>query len=214
MMNVCGFLDALTSKRLYAKAIFSTFIHMMNVCGLDDVSGWGKSRQSHVVEPIVLYLDKDVQLTILVPNLLVGAAKVDMGGETALDTQLRLLLIYSLRLSCKAWKMIVDESAEYNALCLAQYEYVMGPNAVIRVCLPREHNLITQFQLNLMWFSHSRHVSTRISQRILMSDLGDLSLQRFSKLRDELEMSFCAVEFYGTSFHPGASYWTCPADRV
>ena len=103
------------------------------------------------MEPLVLYLDKDVQLTVFVPNLLVGAAKVDMGAEMALDTQLRLLLIHSLRLSCKAWKTIVDKSAEFNALRLAQYEYAMGPNAVIRVCLPREHNLITQFQLNLMW---------------------------------------------------------------
>ena len=47
-----------------------------------------------------------------------------------------------------------------------------------------------------------------------MSDLGDLTLRKLAALRDELEMSFCAVEFYGTSFHPGAPYWTCPADRV
>ena len=137
-----------------------------------------------------------------------------MGAETALDTQLRLLLIHSLRLSCKAWKTIVDKSAEYNALRLAQYEYAMGPNVVPRVCLPREHNLITQFQQNLMWFSHSWHVSSQISWRILMSDLGDLSLWKLAALRDELEMSFSTVEFYGMSFHPGAPYWTCPADRV
>ena len=43
-----------------------------------------------------------------------------------------------------------------------------------------------------------------------MSDLGDLSLRKLAALRDELEMSFCAVEFYGMSFHPGYSYWTCP----
>ena len=75
------------------------------------------------MEPLVLYLDQDVQLIVFVPNLLVGAAKVDMGAGMALDTQLHLLLIHSLRLSCKAWKMIVDKSAEYNALRLAQYEY-------------------------------------------------------------------------------------------
>jgi hypothetical protein len=98
------------------------------------------------MEPLVLYLDLDVQLRIFVPNLLVGVAKVDMGAETALDTQLRLLLIHNLRLSCKAWQMIVDKNAEYNALRLAQYEYAMCPNDVIRVCLPREYNLITQFQ--------------------------------------------------------------------
>jgi hypothetical protein len=74
------------------------------------------------MEPCVLYLDLDVQLTIFVPNLLVGATKVDMDAETALDIQLRLLLIHSLRLSCKAWKTIVDKSAKCNALRLAQYE--------------------------------------------------------------------------------------------
>jgi hypothetical protein len=69
--------------------------------------GWGGSRQSHVMEPLVLYLDLDVQLKVFVPNLLVGAAKVDMGAETALDTQLRLLLIHNLRLSCKAGSAIL-----------------------------------------------------------------------------------------------------------
>ena len=101
-----------------------------------------------------------------------------------------------------------------NALRLAQYEYAMGPNAVTRVCLPREHNLITQFQQKLMWFSHSRHVSSRISQRILLSDLGDLSLRRLAALKDELEMPFCVVEFYSMIFHPGAPYWTCAANRA
>jgi hypothetical protein len=166
------------------------------------------------MEPLVLYLDLDVQLRVFVPNLLVGTAKVDMGAEKALDTQLRLLLIHNLRLSRKTWKTIVDKSAEYNALRLAQYEYAMCPHDVIRVCLPRKHNLITQFQLNLKWFSHSRHVSSRISRRILMSDLGDLSLRNLAKLRDELGMSFSAVEFYGMSFHPSAPYWTYPSDRV
>jgi hypothetical protein len=88
------------------------------------------------MEPLVLYLDLDVQLKIFVPNLLVGDAKVDMGPHTALDTQLCLLLIHSLRLSYKAWKTIVDKSVEYNALRLAQYEYAMCPNDVKRVCLP------------------------------------------------------------------------------
>jgi hypothetical protein len=49
-------------------------------------SGWGRSHQSPVMEPLVFYLDLDVQLKVLVPDLLVGAAKVDMGAETALDT--------------------------------------------------------------------------------------------------------------------------------
>jgi hypothetical protein len=37
-----------------------------------------------------------------------------------------------------------------------------------------------------------------------MSDLGDLSLWKLAKLRDELEMSFYAVEFYGMRYHDGA----------
>ena len=41
--------------------------------------------------------------------------------------------------------MIVDKSVEYNALCLAQYEYAMCPNDVIRVCLPCEHNSSLNF---------------------------------------------------------------------
>jgi hypothetical protein len=107
------------------------------------------------MEPLALYVDQDIQLKVLVPNLLAGAANVDMGADTALDTQLHLLLIHNLRLSCKAWKTIVNKSAEYNASRLSQYEYAMGPNDVIRVCLQCKHSLITQFQHKLMWFSHS-----------------------------------------------------------
>ena len=122
-------------------------------------SGCGRSRESPVMEPVVLYMDLDVQLSVLVPNLLVGAANVDMGRDTVLDTQRRLSLIYDLRLCCKAWKTVVDKSVEYNALRLAQHEYVMGPNVAFWVCLPREHNLFTQFQMILMWFDLTK--STR-----------------------------------------------------
>jgi len=83
---------------------------------------WRRSRQSQVMEPLVLYPNLYVQLKVFVPNLLVTAVKVNMGVETALDTQLRLLLsllLHSLRLSCKAWKTIVDKSVEYNDLRLA-----------------------------------------------------------------------------------------------
>ena len=108
----------------------------------------------------------------------------------------------------------MDKNVEYNALRLAQHEYAMGPNVDLRVSLPREHNLITRVQMNLMWFSQSQHVSLKILWKILMSNLGDLSLRKLAKLRDELEMSFCVVEFYGMIFHPIYPYWTCPADRV
>ena len=53
-----------------------------------------------MMEPLALYLDLDVQLKVLVPNLLVGATNVDMGAEIALDTQRRLSLIHNLRLCC------------------------------------------------------------------------------------------------------------------
>jgi hypothetical protein len=112
------------------------------------------------MDPFVLYLDQDLQLRVFVSNLLVGAAKVNMDAKTASDTQLHLLLIHRLRISCKAWKTILDKYAEYNVLRLAQYEYAMCPNDVIKVCLPRKHSIITQFQHNLMSFSHSRHVSS------------------------------------------------------
>ena len=125
--------------------------------------------------PLVLYLNTNIQLKVFVPNLLEGAAKAAMGAETAFDTQLRLLLIHNLRLYCKALKTIVNKSVEYNAFRLAQYEYAMYSHDVIRVCLPREHNLITQFQQNLMWCSRSRYVSSKISRRSLISDLGDLN---------------------------------------
>ena len=181
------------------------WIHMMNVSHVVTDCGWrirwGRSRESHVMEPFVLYLDLDIQSSVSVPNLLVGAANVDMGAETALDTKLCLSLIHNLKLCCKAWKTIVDKNVKYNALRLAQYEYAMCPNEVKWVYLPREHNLIRQFQLNLMWFSHSRHVSSKILRRILMSDLRYLSLRKLVALRDELEISFCVVEFYGMIFH-------------
>jgi hypothetical protein len=102
---------------------------------------------------------------------------------------------------------------EYNALRLAQHES-MGPNGVPRVCLIREHNFIHQFQMNSLWFSHSRHVTSKISRRILMSDLGDLSMRSLAKLKDELESCWCAVEIYGMIFESFYPYWTCPADRV
>ena len=177
-------------------------------------SGWGRSRGFHVMEPLVLYLDLDVQLSILVSNLLVGATKDDMGAESALDTKRRLLLIRKLRLCCKAWKTIVDKSAEYNALHLAQYEYAMCPKEVKWACFPREHSLISQFHLNLMWFSCSRHVNTQLPWRIRMLDLEDLSFPKLARLRNELEMCWCAVEFYGTIFETFYPYWTCSADRV
>ena len=41
-----------------------------------------------------------------------------------------------------------------------------------------------------------------------------MSLRKLAKLKDVLEMSLCAAEFYGMSFQLGAPYWICSADRV
>ena len=164
--------------------------------------------------PHVLELDVDVQLSVLVPNLVLGATKDLIGRERAFETKRRLVLIGKLRLCCKAWKTIVDSRVEYNALRLAAHEFRMGPHGMPELCLPREHNLVKLFKINLMLFSHSRHVTSKISNKILRSDLGDLSLRSLAKLRDELESCYGAVEIYGMSFGSFYPYWTCPADRV
>jgi hypothetical protein len=129
----------------------------------------------------------------------VGATKDYTGRERAFDTKRRLLVIGKLRLCCKVWKMIVDRNVEYNALRLAAHEFTMGPHALIELCLPREHNLVKLFKLNFMLFSQSRHVTSKISKKILRSDLGDLSLRSLAKLRDELEGSYDAVEILACS---------------
>ena len=140
---------------------------------LCDSGGNAKTRKFHVIVPHVLHLDLDVQLSVLVPNLVLGAANDFMGRKKAFETKRRLVLIGKLRLCCKAWKNIVDNSVEYNALRLAAHEFRMGPHALPKLCLPREHNLVKLFKLNLMLFSHSRHVTSTISEGILRSELGD-----------------------------------------
>jgi hypothetical protein len=179
-----------------------------------DSGGNAKTRRFVVIVPHVLQLDLDVQLSILVPNLVLGAAKYLIGRERAFETKRRLVLIGKLRLCCKAWKMIVDSTVEYNALRLAAHVYSMGPNGIPELCLPREHNLVKLFKLNFMLFSESRHVTSRISQRILRSDLGDLSLRSLAKLRTELEGCYGAVKIYGMFFGSFYPDWTCPAGRV
>jgi hypothetical protein len=94
---------------------------------LYDSGGNAKTLKFVVIVPHVLYLDLDVQLSILVlTNIkVVGAAKDYTGRERAFDTQRRLLVIEAkLRLCCKAWKMIVDSSVEYNALRTPLYAHI------------------------------------------------------------------------------------------
>jgi hypothetical protein len=121
---------------------------------------WGnaKTRRFVLDVPHVLQLDLDVQLSVLVPNLVLGVAKDLIGRERPFETKWRLVLIGKLRLCCKAWKRIVDSTVEYNALHLAAHEYSMGPHGIPQLCLPREHNLVKLFKLNFMLFSESRHL--------------------------------------------------------
>ena len=130
---------------------------------LCETSGNARMRKFHVIVPHVLHLDLDVQIFVLVPYLMVAAAKDYTGRERAFDTKRRLLVIGKLKLCCKAWKLIVDSSVEYNALRLAAHEYSTGPHALPELCLPSEHNLVKLFKLNFMLFSQSRHVTTKIS---------------------------------------------------
>ena len=170
--------------------------------------GGGCSGQTYVMEPLLL------ELEVLVANMVVGATEVDLGAEMATDTLLRLQAMHNMRLSCKAWKTIVDKSTEYNALRLAKYDCAMWPNDWRRRFMTRKYNIVTQFHENMKWFSKSRHLTTWVSRKTLRASLEELTLPKLDGLREALEMSFYAVEFYGMSFHPTAPYWTCPADRV
>jgi len=80
------------------------------------------------MEALVLDLDQNAQLDVFVPNLLVGAAKVNLGAEMAGDILIRLQTMHKMRLACKTWKTIVDRSIEYNALRLAEYDCIKWPN--------------------------------------------------------------------------------------
>jgi hypothetical protein len=187
------------------------YSHCVSLCDSGDNA---KTRRFVIIVPHVLQLDLDVQLSVMVPNLVLGARKDLIGRERAFETKRRLVLISKLRLCCKVWKNIVDSTVEYNALRLAAHEYSMGPHALPELCLPREHNLVKLFKLNFMLFSESRHVTSRISKRISRSDLEDLSLRSWAKLRTELKGCYGATEFYDMFFGSIYPYWTWPADRV
>lgn len=158
-------------------------------------------------------LEGNAQLEVLVPNLLVGCSQVELGAETLAEILHRLQAMHTMRLTCRSWKAVVDRSTEYNALRLAEYDCAMWPNDWRRMYSPCEYNIVTQFQENMVWFSMSRHLTTRVFRRILQTRLEDLTLLELDGLREALEMSFHAVELYSVSFQPTAPYWTCPADR-
>jgi len=64
---------------------------------LCDSCGSAKTCKCHVIMPHVLHLDVDVQLSVLVPNLVLGAAKYYNGRERAFETKRRLLVIDKLK---------------------------------------------------------------------------------------------------------------------
>ena len=104
--------------------------------------GWGRSGQSYTMPRPVLYLDEQFQLEVLFPNILVGAANVDMGGELSRITLLWLQTIHNLRLVCKAWKLVVDKTIEYNTLYLAKYNYAIRPNYTTMRFMSVENNIV------------------------------------------------------------------------
>ena len=162
----------------------------------------------------VLYLNEQLQLEVLVPNILVGAANVDLCGQSSRINLIQLRTIHTLRVVCKAWKSVVDKSTEYNALRMAEYNYAIYPYQKTIRFMSIENNIVDLFQENMKCFTKSRHVSTTLSREILRARLEDLTLLQLDRLREKLELSYYAVELYGMIFHATAPYWTCPADRV
>jgi hypothetical protein len=92
--------------------------------------------QFQTMPALQLDLDEEVQVEVLVPNMLVRASTVDLGAESPTTTLLRLHAMHNMRLSCKAWKVVVDKSTEYNALRLAEYARVRD----LAQCLEEEVN--------------------------------------------------------------------------
>ena len=70
---------------------------------LCDSLGNARTRKFHVIVPHVLHLDLDVQLSVLVPNFVVVAAKDYTGREKAFDTKRRLLVIGKLKHGRTLW---------------------------------------------------------------------------------------------------------------
>ena len=161
----------------------------------------------------ILYLEKQVQLKVLVSNILVGNADFDLCGQSSRITLIRLRTIHTLRLVCKAWKYVVEKNIEYNASRLAEYNYTIYPYQKTIRFMFIENNIVDLFQENMKSFTKSRHVSTRFPRKILRARLEDLTLDQLDRLTEELESCFSVVEIYGMVFHPTAPYWMCPANR-
>ena len=100
VMLMAQFRETGSFDLLHQKLIF---VYSECFC-LCDSGGNAKTRKFRVIVPHVLHLDVDVQLSVLVPNLVVGAAKDYNGRERAFETKRRLLVISKLRVCCKVWK--------------------------------------------------------------------------------------------------------------
>ena len=98
---------------------------------------WGGLGSERTMPRTVLFLDKQVQLEVLVPNILVGAANLDFCGQSSRMNLIQLRTIHTLRLVCEAWKYVVDQSTEYNAFSLAEYNYAIYPYQKTIRCQPK-----------------------------------------------------------------------------
>ena len=164
---------------------------------------------------LVLYLDEQIQLEVLVPNILVCTTNVDLCGKSSKIILLRLRTIHTMRLVCKTWKLVVDQNIEYNVLRVAEYNYWIQHYQKTMRFMSIENNIVEfVFQENMKCFTKSRHGSINLSRKIFRVRLEELTWPQLDRLKETLEMLFYAVELYGMMFHAIAPYWTCPANRV
>ena len=80
---------SLSSLTLEFLTSFTNFWFVFNYecVTLCDSSGNAKTHKFHVIVPYVLHLDLHVELFVLVPNLVLGAAKNFIGRERAFETK-------------------------------------------------------------------------------------------------------------------------------
>lgn len=80
------------------------------------------------MHPPVLDLDEYLQPQILDLNIMLGVAHAMFGEDTTMQILHQLCLRNIIMFACKAWKILVDMSMEYNALHAVEYNCNMRPN--------------------------------------------------------------------------------------
>lgn len=90
-----------------------------------------------------------MQLDVLVPNLMVGAMKVDLQQEICEEIIKRLWLLHKLRLCRKQEKTIVDKSIEYNVFCLAEHDCKTLGDGIMNAPMTKIDYTVTQYTKNL-----------------------------------------------------------------